>query len=192
MVIKVKEITIGRSRKWSWDFGNTVGYTISVTVEGTTAKDTVEEMRRNAMNELLILLDTEQERCRNVYDIAHIQEDINFKEALDNAAKSTTAEVGKKIEQFKKETLEVTEEKTITTEAVLMDPNEVTIMAKTDLSLLVTKKGFQKWIPFSLMPDISKDDYNKGEYIEKIVIKEDKRIWFNEKKSWDKLEVRKS
>ena len=77
-------------------------------------------------------------------------------------------------------------------ETVLMSPNEVTMLVKTGLSMLVTKKGFQKWIPFSLMPEIDKDSYNPGEYIEIITIKDDKAKWFNEIKSWDKLEVRKS
>ena len=203
MVIKVKEITVGRGRKWAWDYGNSVDYYVSITIEGTTAKDTVEDMIKTAISEIVPMESSEQDRCRNIYDIAEVQAGMEFKETLDKVVEKTAKEPAvrrsspgfksyKEDPQFKEEKIEVSEEKTIITEAVLMDPNEVTIMAKTDLSLLVTKKGFQKWIPFSLMPDISKDDYNKGEYIEKIVIKEDKRKWFNEVKGWDKLEVRKS
>ena len=91
MVIKVKEITIGRGRKWAWDFGNSVGYNISVTIEGTTAKDTVEEMRRVGMNELLVLQDNEQERCRDVYDIAELQNGMEYKESLEKAQQSTSS-----------------------------------------------------------------------------------------------------
>jgi len=193
LVIKVKEITINRGRKFAWKYGNGVGYGIGTTVEGTTAKDTLEDMRKVAIKTLNELETGEQTRCKDVMDIAELKEGMEFKEALENATtepavrkatpgfrNSTPAEE----QQFKEEKLEITEE-------VLMDPNEVTVMAKTDLSMLVSKKGFQKWIPFSLMPDISKDDYNRGEYIEEITIKEDKRKWFNDVKPWEPLKLMK-
>ena len=85
--------------------------------------------------------------------------------------------------QFNKEKLEITEE-------VLMDLKEVTVIAQTELSLLVTKKGYQKWVAFSLMAN-GNPKVPDGSYLEDITIREDKRAWFNEKKSWDKLVVKK-
>lgn len=85
MVIKVKELTIGRSRKWAWDYGNTVGFTISVTVEGTTVKDNPEDMKRMAMNELLVLQDNEYERCRNEYDIADLNAQLEFDDKVEKS-----------------------------------------------------------------------------------------------------------
>ena len=184
MVIKVKEITIGRGRKWAWNFGNSVGFNVSITIEGTTVKDTIEDMIKRALSELIPMQEKEQERCRDVYDIAELQEGMEFKESLEKA-KETTAS-GHPVEK-----LVVVEEKTIVTEAVIMTPEGVTVIMKTPKSLLVTKKGFQKWIAFSLMEDITEESYEIGEFIEVLTIKEDKRVWFNEVKGWDKLEVRK-
>lgn len=96
--------------------------------------------------------------------------------------------VVKEVEPLK---TKVVETKITTTEEVLMDPNEVTVIFKTDKSYLVTKKGFQKWIAFSLITNFASDRYKEGDYIEEIHIKEDKAAWFNEKKSWEPLKVRK-
>ena len=85
MVIKVKEITIGRGRKWAWDFGNSVGFNVSVTIEGTTAKDTVVDMIKRAIVEIGAMEIGEQERCRNVYDIAELKEGMEYKEAVDTS-----------------------------------------------------------------------------------------------------------
>lgn len=209
MVIKVKEISISRGRKWAWNYGNAVGYNVSITIEGTTVKDTVEDMVKTAILEIVPMESAEQSRCKDIVDIVQLQEGIEFKEGVEKVETSVRQDPRSSTGQgipgnapqpdskttasgHPVEKIVVTEEKTIITEAVLMTPDEVTMLVKTDLAMLVTKKGFQKWIPFSMMPDISKDDYEAGEYIEKITIKEDKSKWFNEIKGWDKLEVRKS
>lgn len=80
MVIKIKEVTIGRNRKWAWDYGNGVGYNVSITIEGTTAKDTVEDMIKTAILELVPIESSEQTRCRNIFDIARLQGEIEYKE----------------------------------------------------------------------------------------------------------------
>ncbi len=85
MVIKVKEITIGRGRKWAWDFGNSVGFNVSITIEGTTVKDTIEDMIKRAISELIPMQEKEQERCRDVYDIADLQAGVEFKEAVEKS-----------------------------------------------------------------------------------------------------------
>lgn len=72
-----------------------------------------------------------------------------------------------------------------------MDLTEVTVIFKTDKSVLVTKKGFQKWVAFSLMDGLTKDNFEVSNYCDDIPIREDKKVWFNEKKSWAKLEVAK-
>lgn len=196
MTIKVKEITIGGGGKISREY-QSQEYPVSVTViveEGDKPSKAIEKAIKLLIVARLKAYEVAEEELERLILLKRESEMAEIHSAYKETVKATKKEppVRKAEPQFKEEKLIVTEEKTITTEEVLMDPNEVTIMAKTDLSLLVTKKGYQKWIPFSLMPDISKDDYNKGEYIEKIVIKEDKRKWFNEVKGWDKLEVRKS
>ncbi len=84
MVIKVKEIMIGRSRKWAWDFGNSVGFNLSVTIEGTTAKDTVPDIIKTGLIEIGAMEIKETERCRNVYDIAQFKADEEFNSKVEN------------------------------------------------------------------------------------------------------------
>ena len=86
------------------------------------------------------------------------------------------------------------------TEEVIMDLSEVTIIVQTEKSLLVSKKGYQKCVARSIITSVTfvddetfdtTDWFTDGDYLAKIVIKEDKRKWFNEKKSWDKLRIMK-
>jgi len=60
---KIKEISIGRSRKYAWDFGNAVGYNINITIEGDESD--IIEMKEMAYKELTIMAIKEEERCRN-------------------------------------------------------------------------------------------------------------------------------
>lgn len=83
MVIKVKEITISRGRKFAWNYGNGVGYNVGITIEGTTAKDTVEDIIKKAILEIVPMESSEQDRCRNIYEIAMLQDDREFKETMD-------------------------------------------------------------------------------------------------------------
>lgn len=87
MVIKVKEITIGRGRKYSQNY-QSVDYHISVTIEGTTAKDTLEDLRKEAITTLTALEMEEQTRCRDVMEITELQEEIEFKEAVEKTTAS--------------------------------------------------------------------------------------------------------
>ena len=126
MVIKVKEITISRSRKFAWNYGNGVGYNVSITVEGTTAKDTIEDMRKEAITALMPLETEEQTRCKDVMDIAEVQAGMEFKQELEDTMEQTAKEPkvvnarqirrsspGFKTEkeaQFKKEKIEVSDD----------------------------------------------------------------------------------
>lgn len=85
-MIKVKEITIGRSRKWAWDFGNSVGYNISITIEGTTAKDTVEDMRKAGLKALLPLQNREHDRCGAVFDVDRLREEMEFDDKVEKSS----------------------------------------------------------------------------------------------------------
>ena len=83
-------------------------------------------------------------------------------------------------QQFNKETSEITGE-------VLMDLKEVTVMVHTEKAILVTKKGFQKWIPISTIED-GDDGINEGDFLTNIVLTEKGSKWIPNK-SWDKLKV---
>jgi len=182
--MKVKDVNVSRGRKYSNNY-QSVDYHIGITIEGEE-EDDIEDMRDYAITNLMAMETQEEIRCSLVIEEVKAEQIAEFK---NNFSKP------KNTEQFNKEILNENEkliqhmEKLEQTEDIIMDLKEVTVMAKTDLSLLVAKKGYQKWVAFSLMPLISKDDYEPGEYIENIAIKEDKRVWFNEKKSWDKLQV---
>ena len=77
-------------------------------------------------------------------------------------------------------------------EDVFMDLTEVTIVAQTEKALLASKKGYQKWVAFSLITnsDISNSESYLGRYFEELNIKADKEKWFHTKKSWVKFQVR--
>ena len=142
MVIKVKEITIGRSRKWAWDFGNSVGFNVSITIEGTTAKDTLEDMSTAGIVAILPLQEKEQERCRDVYDIGQLQEGIEFKEAVESTIKATAS--GHPVEK-----LLVKEEKSTNSPMTYFpDLKNCTIMAESEsgMAYQVIKDGFYTWL----------------------------------------------
>ena len=69
--MKIKEITISRSRRWAWDYGNSVGYDVSVTVEG----EDIDEMRKGTIKELQGLEDHEDNRCRDTIDLLEYQKE---------------------------------------------------------------------------------------------------------------------
>ena len=84
-------------------------------------------------------------------------------------------------QQFTKETIEISEE-------VLMDLTEVTVMVCTEKAVLVTKKGYQKWIPISTIEDCDNSKINEGDFLTDIVLTEKGSKWIPNK-SWDKLKV---
>ena len=83
--------------------------------------------------------------------------------------------------QFNKETLEITE-------TVLMDLKEVTVLVLTEKAALFTKKGYQKWVPFSTME--AGVPLEEGKYLEDIELTEKGNKWIPDK-PWDKLKVAK-
>ena len=185
MVIKVKEITIGGGGKISRGF-QSVPYPCKVTVTGEDG-DKPSKMIKKAIKLLAVVVDTARENAEKELELLVRRKEESEKASIvRNDINKPSKALPKRAneEQFKKETVEVTE-------AIIMSPNEVTVRAGTPKSLLVTKKGYQKWIAFSLMEGISEGDYKIGEYIEEITIIAEREKWFNEVKGWDKLEVRK-
>lgn len=85
MVIKVKEISIGRGRKYTQNY-QSVDYHIGVTVEGTTAKDTIEDMRKAGIEALNKLEIEEQSRCRDVIDIINHEETREFTDKVEKSS----------------------------------------------------------------------------------------------------------
>ena len=72
---------------------------------------------------------------------------------------------------------------------VLMDLTEVTIMASTTKAYLVTKKGFQKWIPISTIEG-GDPELEDGTFCEGIYLTEKAEKWVH-KKPWEKLKIMK-
>jgi hypothetical protein len=85
MVVKIKEISIGRGRKYTQNY-QSVDYHVGITIEGTTVKDTVEDMIQRAISELSSMETWEQDRCRNVIDVISLEENREYKETVDNAS----------------------------------------------------------------------------------------------------------
>ena len=101
-------------------------------------------------------------------------------------AKAISSVLQAEDKQFTKETLEIAEE-------VIMDLNDVQVIVQTEKALLVTKKGFQKWIPKSFIeePKIVADSFYGNIIIRTEKKGEEKNApddWFHKKK-WDKLQV---
>jgi len=69
-----------------------------------------------------------------------------------------------------------------------MDLKKVTIMAITEKAVLVSKKGYQKWLPLSQVDNIDKDEWQDGEYHEEILLTDKGSKWIPNK-SWAKLKV---
>lgn len=79
------------------------------------------------------------------------------------------------------ETTEVVEE-------VLMDLTEVTVMAMTEKAILVTKKGYQKWLPLSTIEEFGSEDVNEGDFLEEIKLNVKASKWLPNK-SWEPFKV---
>lgn len=83
------------------------------------------------------------------------------------------------------------------TEAIIMDLTEVTIMVITDKAILAVKKGYQKWVPKSLIEDNDILTFEEGMFMEDIALRDKNEAeknapkdWFP-KKPWEKYEVKK-
>ena len=75
------------------------------------------------------------------------------------------------------------------TEEVIMDLTDVQCIATTEKAILVTKKGYQKWIPLSQMSPNTKT-IGEGDFLEDIELTENAKKWIPDK-PWDKFEVYK-
>lgn len=74
-------------------------------------------------------------------------------------------------------------------EEVLMDLKDVQCVAVTEMAMLVTKKGFQKWIPFSqIVGGKPKEEEIKGTFFTDIPLTPNAEHWIPKKK-WDKFQV---
>ena len=74
-------------------------------------------------------------------------------------------------------------------EEVFMDLKDVQCVATTNMAMLVTKKGYQKWIPFSQVQG-GDEGAEAGVYYDDIPLTPNGENWIH-KKSWDKFEVYK-
>lgn len=76
------------------------------------------------------------------------------------------------------------------TEEVIMDLTKVQCIAVTDKAILVTKEGYQKWIPLSQISENTKT-IEAGDFLEEIELIEKAKKWIPDK-SWDKFKVVKN
>lgn len=73
---------------------------------------------------------------------------------------------------------------------VFMDLTEVSIEAFTDKAILVTKKGYQKWVPRSVIdPQVDLSQLQKGQYYGIIPLHARGEKWFHDKKTWEVYRV---
>lgn len=76
------------------------------------------------------------------------------------------------------------------TEEIFMDLTEVSIEAFTDKAILVTKKGYQKWVPRSVIdPQVDLSQLQKGQYYGIIPLHARGEKWFHDKKTWEVYKV---
>ena len=73
------------------------------------------------------------------------------------------------------------------TEEIIMDLKDVQCIATTEKAILVTKKGYQKWIPISQISENTKA-IEEGDFLEDIELNEKAKNWIPDK-PWDKFEV---
>ncbi len=126
---KIKEISIGRSRKYAWKFGNSVGYNINITIEGDESD--IMEMKEMAYKELTALAIKEEERCRD---------EAGANAELERIKQTEKKEV--KIIGFKPvEKLEVAETKNAGSK-YHVDPKFYAVLSEFEIKCLAT---FQKY-----------------------------------------------
>jgi len=176
--MKVKEITIGRGRKYSNNY-QSVDYHVGITVEG---EEDPEKLINYANTNLMVVESHEEIRCKLVIEEIKAEQIADFKKTYNNVTKKIA-----KDNQFPKETLEVKKPPFAT--AMIMDLTEVTVIATTEKAILVTKRGYQKWLPFSVIEG-GNSGINEGDFLTDIVLTEKGSKWIPDK-VWDKLEVRK-
>lgn len=78
----------------------------------------------------------------------------------------------------------------IVTEQMLMDLTEVTVIAQTGKAVLVLKKGYQKWIPYSQLYDVEQR-FEDGEFLQNLPLNEKAEKWMHNK-PWDKYKAVKN
>ena len=72
-------------------------------------------------------------------------------------------------------------------EEVLMDLTEVTVIAITEKAMLVTKKGYQKWLPISTIYDAAVG-VSEGDFLKDIKLTTSGEKWIPDK-SWEPFKV---
>lgn len=113
---------------------------------------------------------------------------VEYQPKLTEAETASLRQLEQEFEDDEDDSLKVSK----ATEEIFMDLTEVTIVAQTEKALLASKKGYQKWVAFSLITnsDISNSESYLGRYFDELNIKADKEKWFHNKKSWAKFQVR--
>ncbi len=107
--------------------------------------------------------------------------------ALENLVINQKASmINQALQQKNKGSTEIMEE-------VLMDLTEVTVIAITEKAMLVTKKGYQKWLPNSTIEHYIKQDSNfteviEGDFLDDIELTAKGKKWIPDK-SWEPFKV---
>ena len=101
--------------------------------------------------------------------------DWSTKEHMEVDLKNAERIVTTSDEEFRKE------------EEVIMDLKGVQCIATTEKAILVTKKGYQKWIPISQISENTKT-IEEGDFLEDIELTENAKKWIPDK-PWDKYKV---
>ena len=185
--MKVREISKSRDKKVSYNY-NSVGYSIGITIEPTTEEESLEELNAFA-NELLNKLSLGEElRLGAFIEGMKIIETEDFKKAAWPSEYNKALPVVGTTEKTLSKHGEITpKDNTEVKEEVLMDLEEVTVMAQTDKSLLVVKKGYQKWVAFSLIIN-GNPGVENGTFMDGIDLKDKAEKWFHDK-TWEKFKV---
>ncbi len=127
---KIKEINIGRSRKYAWMYGNSVGYNINITIEGDESD--IMEMKSIAYNELTIMAVKEGDRCRD---------EAGANAEIERIKQTEKREV--KIIGFKPvEKLEVAETKSAGSK-YHVDPKFYTVLSEFEIKCLATFNKYE-------------------------------------------------
>lgn len=88
---KVKELSLHRSRKYAWDYGNNIGYNIGIIISGDESD--ILEIKEMAYKELNTLEAKEQDRCRDEKGAEEEMRRIKETEALTPLKEVKTTEI---------------------------------------------------------------------------------------------------
>lgn len=191
--MKIKEISKSRGKKVSMNY-KSKDYHIGITVE-TEEDDELDDVNHK-VNDILNELSISEEIRINVFIEA--EKSVHETSELKGTRK---ANLGTKVIETDSNALPeknfTAEPNNTIEEEVIMDLTEVSVVAVTDKSILVTKKGYQKWVAYSMIEGYTEEmEFERQDYLEDIVLAEKHPVsgkstkWFH-KKPWVKLQIKK-